>query len=636
MLRKCNLNDASITEGFWRKRMDVNRKNTLPIEHEQCEKTGRIEALKLNWKPGMPNQPHIFWDSDIGKWIEAAGYVLSEKRDKAIEKKVDDVIELIVKSQQKDGYINSHFTAVEPEKRWTNLRDLHELYCAGHLLEGAVAYYEATGKRKFLDAMCRYADYIGKTFGREKGQKRGYCGHEEIELALVKLFHATGEKKYLTLAKYFVDERGSNPYYFDTEAVQRGDDPKKFWFKGYDYYQAHEPVRKQKKIAGHAVRAMYLYCAMADIAAETKDKSLLDACKAIWDDLVQKKMHITGGIGPTHANEGFTTDYDLPNESAYLETCAAIGLVLWAYRMFNAEPHPEYTDVMEKALFNGVISGVSYDGKTFFYGNPLASKPGFNGNGAYEAENFHYRRSEWFGCACCPPNIARILAYLPSLMYSMSGNEIYVHLFATGDAKLKLDSQAVSLRQKTEYPWNGKVSIEVLPEKKGNWTLSVRIPGWCRKASLTVNGKKVPITGIMKNGYAKLARVWEKGDKVELDLDMPVERIEAHPSSWHNCGRVALQRGPIVYCLEEVDNGKDLEDISLPRNSQLSAVKKPLFGGIVTIKGKGLRRDRSNWGKTLYSSEKSPLKACSIKAIPYFLWANRKPGEMLVWIRERQ
>jgi hypothetical protein len=625
---------VTLDGGLWGRLMETNRRVTLPIEYKQCKDTGRIDAFRLDWKPGQPNPPHIFWDSDVGKWIEAAAYSLATQPDPDLEKLVDEVVDLIAAAQQPDGYLNIHFTVVEPEKRWTNLRDWHELYCAGHLIEGAVAYHAATGKRQFLDVMCRYADHIDATFGPREGQKRGYPGHEEIELALVKLHRATGEPRYLDLAKYFIDERGQQPHYYDLEARARGDDPKKFWAKTYEYNQSHRPVREQTEVVGHAVRAMYLYSGMTDVAQATGDRTLLDACKRLWKNVTRKRMHVTGGIGPVHSNEGFTADYDLPNEGAYLETCAAIGLVFWAHRLLNAELDGDYADVMERALYNGAISGVSFDGQTFFYGNPLAVQPGFDGNGQYAGQGYHYRRSEWFGCACCPPNLARLIAQFPGYMYSTGADVALVHLYAQGTAQVNVAGQVVQIVQKTDYPWTERIRLTVKPEHAAKWTLALRIPGWCRKAGLAVNGKAVRLAPITRKGYARITREWRKGDKVELVLSMPVERIEAHPSARQDCGRVALQRGPVIYCLEQADNGPGLNDIALPPKARLTVRNdKKLFGGVPVVVGQGERRSLASWKDALYRPVSSEVKPFAFKAIPYFLWANREPGEMVVWIR---
>jgi len=629
------LKQVRIDGGFWGRLMEVNRRVTLPIQYQQCKETGRIDAFKLERQSGgQPNEWCIPWDSDVGKWIEAAALSLATHPDAELEQCVDGVIDLIAKAQQPDGYLNTYFTVVAPAKRWTNLRDWHELYCAGHLTEGAVAYFEATGKRKFLDVMCRYVDYIGTVFGPRPGQKRGYCGHEEIELALVKLYRATNEPRYLDLAKYFIDERGQQPHYFDLEAQARGEDPGKFWAVTYQYNQSHLPVREQREATGHAVRAMYLYCGMADVAAATGDETLLAACRRLWINLVHKQMHITGGLGPTHANEGFTQDYDLPNEGAYLETCAAIGLVFWAQRMVNAELDGQYSDVLERALYNGTISGFALDGKSFFYGNPLAAQPGFDGKARFVAKNYHYRRSEWFGCACCPPNIARMIAQFPSFLYSTAANELAVHHYSQSQAQLAVAGQTISITQTTDYPWDEKIVLTIQPERAATWTLAVRIPGWCRGAKLQVNGEAVE--PLIKKGYAILKREWLAGDRVTLVLPMPVEQIEAHPSARQDCGRVALQRGPVVYCLEAVDNGGNLNDILLPANPAFTIQrgKSGIFAGVPRISAKTHRRNVSEWKGELYRPQGSSRQmACNITAIPYFMWGNRAPGEMLVWIR---
>ena len=632
-LRPVGFEKVRIQGGFWGRLMETNRKATLPIEYKQCKDTGRIDAWKLDWKPGKPNQPHIFWDSDVAKWIEAAAYSLKTHPDKALEKRIDGVIGLMAKAQARDGYLNSHYLAVEPKKRWTNLRDCHELYCAGHLMEAAVAYYFATGKRKFLDIICRYADHIGRVFGRGKGQKRGYCGHEEVELALMKLYHTTNEPRYRELARYFINERGRKPYYFDIESKARGEKPNP---AVYPVLQADRPVWEQTAVTGHAVRAMYLYSGMADVAAATGDKRLLETCKRLWQNVTRRRMHVTGGLGPTHACEGFTTDYDLPAEGAYLETCATIALVFWAHRMLRADWNADYADVMERALYNGTISGVSADGKRFFYGNPLAVQPGFDGNAMFQGDDYRYRRSEWFGCACCPPNIARMIAQFPGYMYSRNKTGIAVNLYAGSSAEIQAVNQTIRIVQVTRYPWDGKIRLTVTPESEAMWTLALRIPGWCRNATLKVNGKTVGVKGILQKGYAVLRREWRKGDRVELNLAMPVERIEAHPAARQTAGRIALQRGPLVYCLEETDNGKNLNDLMLPAAAKLKAAYDPkLLGGAVVLLGTALRRGTGAWKNDLYRSSRSRLIPAPVKAIPYYLWNNRKAGEMIMWIRQQ-
>jgi len=627
-LTPVSFKNVIIEGGFWGARMETNRKVTLPIEYEQCKKTGRLDAWKLDWKPGKPNKPHYFWDSDVAKWIEAAYYTLGTHPDPKLEKMVDYVVDLIAKAQQPDGYVNIYFTVVEPEMRWKNLRYHHELYCAGHLMEAAVAHYQATGKRNFLDVMCRYADYIASVFGPRKGQLRGYPGHEEIELALVKLYRVTGEKRYLRLAKFFIDERGRRPFYFDIEVRKRGEDPGPYQPRKYDVFQAHLPVRKQATAEGHAVRACYLYAGMADVAAESGDRELFDACKRIWRNITERRMYVHGGVGSTRFGERFTFDYDLPNEEAYAETCAAIALVFFAHRMLQIEADSRYADVMERALYNGVVSGVSLDGRKFFYDNLLAVHPEYY---KFSGQKPPFRQ-EWFGCACCPPNIARMLASLGGYVYSQAKDEVYVHLYAAGSARLDVDGRRVAIEQETDYPWKEDVRLVVRAGEPTAFSLALRIPGWCRGARLAVNGKAVRVEP--KKGYAKIKRTWKNGDRVDLRLPMPVERIEAHPSVRHDCGRVALQRGPVVYCLEEADNGKNLNDIVLPHDARLRVkFDRRLLGGVPVITAAARRRDTKSWKGGLYRPAGTSMKPAVLKAIPYFGWANRGAGEMIVWIR---
>lgn len=616
--------DVVINDSFWSPRIRVNRETTIPHQYKECKTTGRIDAFRPDWKPEEGQEGrHIFWDSDVAKWIESAAYSLSTNPDAKLETMVDEVIDLIAAAQLEDGYLNSYYIYECLDKRWTNLRDNHELYCAGHMMEAAVAYYQATGKRKLLDVISRYADYIDTVFGPEEGKKRGYCGHQEIELGLVKLYRITGNDKYLKLSKFFIDEHGKKPLYFEEEAIARGDDPEKRWFKSgetipYDYCQCHLPVREQTEAVGHSVRAMYMYTAMADLAGECSDKGLLDTCEQIWDNLVNKRMYITAGIGPSVKNEGFTFDYDLPNEKGYAETCAAIGLLMWNHRLLHLDCDGRFADIMERALYNGILSGVSLDGKRFFYENPLASIG-------------DHHRKEWFGCACCPPNIARTLASLGSYIYSVNDTDAVVHLYIQGEGKLNVAGQAVKIAQKTEYPWDGTVTMTVDTEKPATFGLRLRIPAWCKDAKLSVNGESVDITSSTVKGYARVEREWKSGDKVELVLAMPIERLYANPEVRHAVGRVALQRGPVVFCLEQTDNIESLNKISLPKGAELkSKFEKDLLGGVVVIEGQGEVDEESN---TLYSTEEPAAKPLQIKAIPYYAWDNRDPGQMMVWIR---
>jgi DUF1680 family protein len=621
--------NVTIDDAFWALRSQLNRKHTIPAIYNQCKDTGRIEALRLNWKPGMEPKLHVFWDSDVAKWIETASYSLATHPDRELEALVDETVDLVVAAQQPDGYLNSYFTSVAPEKRWTDLLDAHELYCAGHLMEAAVAHYEATGKRKLLDALCRYADYIGEVFGPLPHQKQGYCGHPEIELALVKLYRATGHKPYLELSSYFVEMRGQAPNYFDVEKERRGGTPS--YFESYfqepgrhythEYNQSHLPVRQQKHVTGHSVRAMYLYSAMVDLADENGDVSLLKASEQLWNHMRDKQMYITGGIGPSDRNEGFTVDYDLPNETGYCETCAAVGLVFWNHRLLQAKLDGRYADMIEQALYNGVISGVSHDGRKFFYDNPLAS-------------NGDHHRKEWFDVSCCPANLSRLLSSLGQYIYSCSASEAVIHQYVQSSSALMVEGKPISLRQETNYPWDGKVVIYVDPQQESKIGLKLRLPGWCTKAELSINGEKVPIRN--EHGYVLVERVWRAGDRIEWQFEMPIERVYAHPEVKADRGRVALRRGPVVYCFEEIDNGADLDGLYLPAASELEAVYEAgLVGGTIVIRGAGKRCKAAQGIKGLYQETPGITEAVALKAIPYHSWDNRAPGEMLVWIREQ-
>ncbi len=615
---------VTIDETFWTPHLRVNREQTLPLIYRISQETGRIDNFRLNWKPGAEPTPHVFWDSDVAKWIEAASYSLGTHPDPELEAKVDEVIGLIVAAQQPDGYLNTYFTAVEPEKRWTNLRDWHELYCAGHLIEAAVAHFQATGKRTLLAVMCRYADYIDSVFGSEPGKKHGYPGHEEIELALVKLYRVTGEKRYLHLSQYFVDERGRQPHYFDKEARLRGDDPTTYHHKSHEYNQSHVPVREQHEVVGHAVRAMYLYSAMADLARELHDQSLFDADRRLWDNLCTTRLYITGGLGPSRHNEGFTTSYDLPNETAYAETCAAIGFVFWNHRMLQLDCAARYADMLERALYNGVLSGVSLDGHTFFYENPLASL------------GMHHRE-KWFRVACCPPNIARLFASLGQYIYSMNDTDIAVHLYIQSTAQATISGNRVTVRQETTYPWNGTIALRLSMDKPARFGLRLRIPGWCEDAKLTVNGEAFAIDRHLEQGYVRVERVWQSGDRVELELAMSVKRMYVHPDVRQDAGCVALQRGPLIYCLEGADNNVALHRIVVPRTTELvSQFEADMLDGVTIVRGKALIEDDSDWTGRLYRSWPTSLRPCVITAIPYYAWDNRAPGEMRVWLRESE
>lgn len=613
---------VDLRDSFWAPRQAINRLSTLPHIGRQCEKTGRFAAWDMNWRPGEPQKPHLFWDSDVMKWVEAASDSLALHYDTSLDEQLDHLIAKVACAQMPDGYANSHFISVEPDKRWVNLRDYHELYCAGHLIEAAVAHHMATGKTSLLDIARKYADHIEIQFGREVGKKRGYCGHEEVELALIKLYRTTREPRYLRLAKYFVDERGQEPHYYDQEAQSRGEDPASYYFGDYSYLQAHKPVREQTEVVGHAVRAMYLYSAMADLAAETNDAELLSVCQQLFRQLISKRLYITGGIGSSAKNEGFTEDYDLPNENAYAETCAAIGLAFWSHRMLMLTGSRQYADVLERVLYNGVASGVSLDGQRFFYTNPLFSRG-------------ETHRQEWYDCACCPPNIARLMASVGGYFYAHDETGLSVHLFGENEAQMEIDGREVVVRQQTSYPWSGTVKIEIFPQEPMDMTVRVRLPSWCNHWDFRINNE--PAVQNLKNGYLHLRREWKKADQVLLTMAMPVQNFYAHPNMTELSGRAAISRGPLIYCLEGVDHDtKALDHLTVPiddRSLWLVEHNREFLGGATVLHGQGEVVKTTGWGNELYRSTFPGTEPAKITAVPYCVWDNRSPGEMRVWSR---
>lgn len=638
--RPVPLKQVTISQGFWANIQRTNRERTLPAILRQLQATGRIAAWSGQRGDDFTGQRPLhdmFWDSDIAKWLEAAAYSLATHSDPALEAEIDQLIDQLAGLQQADGYLNSYFPLLFPEGKWTNLRDWHELYNAGHLMEAAVAYKQATGKDKLLGMLCRYADHIQATFGTEPGQARGYPGHPELELALVKLYRETGEERYLQLAQYMVDERGAEPHYFDKEAAQRGEQPEDFWAQTYRYCQAHAPIRQHSEATGHAVRACYLYAGIADLALETGDDALLSLSRRLWDDLTRRQMYVTGGLGPSHANEGFTQAYDMPAETAYAETCASIALAFWAQRMFHLDPDSRYIDVMERAIYNGSLSGLSYDGEGFFYGNPMAAYPGVNPLGRWQShsQDGHYRRSEWFACPCCPPNIARLIASIGEYTYSQTRQRVYVQLYHDNHVSLELNGISLSLRQSTSHPWDGKVTITVGSPQPVSCELALRIPDWRGDYALSLNGARIEAE--IERGYALISREWSDGDALVLRLAMPVERVIPHPAIRQAAGQVALQRGPLIYCLEEVDNGPRLANLCLPDGARLDAMHDDeLFDGVTVIKGEALRIEPAQERRELYrfqSREETARRTVQFMALPYFLWANRQAGEMRVWLR---
>ena len=642
-----SMKNVVLTGGLLGERQRINTEVTVPYIYAKLEETGRIDSLRCEWKEGQPNRPHPFWDSDIGKMIEAVSYTLITRPDKDLEAKIDAIIDLLAEEQLPDGYLNSYFRTCELANRWTNLYYMHELYCAGHLIEGAVAYAEATGKRKFLDIMCRYVDHIRSKFGPEEGKIRGYCGHPEIELALVRLYKATKNENYLELSRYFIDERGRQPYFFEKESLARGVDTTKtanqtrhlkYFLKSrgpFAEYQANKPVREQTEPVGHAVRAMYLYSGMADIAAAYGDEKLLDACRAVWKSLATSQFYITGGIGPASDGERFTFAYDLPNEITYNESCASAALVMWAQRMLQIEGESKYADILEQTLYNTVLGSVSREGNKFFYANYLSVYPErFTHSSAAIIDKMKAERQEWFDVACCPPNVSRLIGSLGNYLYSHGDESLYIHLYADSAASFQAGGGCAKLKVSTDYPWDGYVRIALDFEKETAFTLGLRIPGWCAKWSVKVNGKEIGYK--LENGYCLIAGSFSL-ELVELWLEMPVMQMEANPKVREDCGRMALQRGPIVYCIEEADNGKGINDISIDEGADIRQTKgiAGVSDDAVALEFSGYRRVAADWAERLYSPSPSPQRAVTVKAVPYFLWGNRGFGEMLVWLLKR-
>lgn len=645
-LKAVSVKDIKFNAGFWAEKLQLVKDVVIPYQWQALndqvlgvEPSHTVEHFRIAaGEIDREYQGRVYQDSDLAKWLEAASYSLAYNKNPELEEITEKLIELIEKSQEADGYLDTYYSVVEPDKKWTNVRDRHEMYCAGHMIEAAVAHYESTGKRKLLDMACKLADHIDSKFGSDKGKVRGYPGHQEIELALIRLYRATGDEKYFNLSKFFIEERGQKPHFFDQEAQKRGEKEKKHYRNIFDYQysQSHLPVREQKVAIGHAVRAMYFYAGLTDIAIETGDSELIKVAKRLWENVTGRQMYITGGVGAEDNGEAFSFDYDLPNDRAYTETCAAIGLVFWAQRMLQLELDGKYADIMEKALYNGVMSGISLDGEKYFYVNPLEVWPAATKK-RYDLRHVEYTRQQWFGCACCPPNIARLIASIGQYVYFHNNKEIYLSLYTDSDAKFAINDRNVFIKQKTNYPWDENVTMIINTEESLEFSLGLRIPGWCNQAGLKINDQEINLTDITEKGYAIINRKWNNGDQLVLHLPMSVERIKSHPQLRSNVGKVTIQRGPVVYCLEEIDNGSNLFDLKLPSNNKLIAeYDHELLGGITIIRGTALRTDKESWNSKLYQSGQEKMLSVPIMLIPYYAWSNRESGEMLVWIKEKE
>ncbi|MCZ4344471.1 beta-L-arabinofuranosidase domain-containing protein [Devosia neptuniae] len=629
-----NFPDVKLEGQFWHERLETVLTRTIPSQHKKLSEYTILDSLKLKQPPPPLRFPRhangftvqVFWDSDIGKWIEAASYALAHRRDENIEAKIEAIVDDFETAQAPDGYLNCWYLGHEPDKRWTNLRDNHEMYNAGHLLEGAIAYFQVTGRRRWLDIMERYLEHIYSVFGTGPGQKRGYDGHEELELALMKLYYLTRDKKHLDFATYLINERGQQPpHFFDVEREARGDAEKqqRYVQGNYEYSQSHKPVREQDKVVGHAVRAMYLYTAMADLAAEIGDADLKRACEVLWDDVMETKMYVTAGLGPSAQNEGFTHDFDLPNQTAYAETCASVALIFWAQRMLHLDLDGKYADILELAMFNGALSGLSRDGEQYFYANPLES----DGTPT---------RWDWHTCPCCTMNVSRLVASVGGYFLSTAQDGVAFHLYGGIDTEVEIAGTMVALREISTYPWSGDIRIEVDPKVPTTFDLKLRIPGWCEGAKVSVNGNAVDVSAAV-DGYLTINRDWFEGDVVTMELPMPPVRLYAHPGVIMDAGRIALKRGPLVYCVEEADNpGGRVQRLKLPRDAQLKTeTRADLFDGVVTLKADALAIKEGDW-QALYRTDPPQDEKATLTALPYYLWANRGQGSMVVWVPEVQ
>lgn len=638
--------NVKITDSFWANRLDVVQKKVIPYQWEalndriaDAEPSYAIANFKVaaDITSGRLKQSEaqaafhgcVFQDSDLAKWIEAAAFSLEWHPDSKLEKTLDEVIDLICSAQQPDGYLDSYYIINGLDKRFTNLKDNHELYCLGHFLEAACAYHRVTGKDKLLNAMIRYVDLVDATIGPEEGKLKGYPGHEILEMALMKLYAITKNEKHVKLAAYFVNQRGQSPLFFEEETKKNQNE---FFWKDssfqYAYYQAGKPVREQTEAIGHAVRAVYLYSGMADVARETEDESLKQACHTLWKDVTERQMYITGAIGSSEYGESFTFDYDLPNEEVYGETCASIGLVFFAMRMLQMDTNGAYADVMERALYNGVISGIALDGTRFFYVNPLAVNP----KAIMVAQRVRHvkgERQKWFGCACCPPNIARMMASLGDYIYTVQDETIYQNLYIGSD----VTCGEIQLHTETNYPWDEAVKVTVHAPEAKEFSYAFRVPGWCHSFTVKKNGAAASYT--VQKGYAYLTDDLKNGDVLEIVFAMPVSFVKANPKVRHDIGKSAVTRGPVVYCLEEADNGENLPALHLGEKKDISfAYDADLLGGVVRIAMTGQEESESESDALYYDASQVTRTEKKLVFVPYYAWSNRKTGAMEVWVND--
>lgn len=633
------LKNFIIDDNFMGKYVELITKEVIPYQEkilqdeiEGIEKSHAIENFKAaaemieTGKCSEEFYGMVFQDSDVAKWLEAAAYSQVIKPDQRLAESCEEVIELIGRSQHKNGYLNTYFTVKEPSKEWTNLCEAHELYCAGHMIEAAVAYAECTGKTKLLEIMCKMADHMYKHFIVEKSP--GYPGHPEVELALMRLYNFTQNKKYKELAEHFINIRGIDSDYFIKESKQRG------WTvwgnKGEDkeYAQNQCPVREQQKAVGHAVRAVYLYTGMAEVALASKDESLIEACKTLWNNITECRMYVTGAIGSAYEGEAFTKDYHLPNDTAYGETCAAVGLIFFSRKMLDIEKDGKYADIMERAFYNCVLAGMEQDGKSFFYVNPLEVVPGISGE-AVTHKHALPQRPAWFACACCPPNVARMITSIAKYAWSIEGENVYSNLFIGGELNLA-DSLGGKIKVETNYPLEGTVKYSFKPTKEFmEMTLAIRIPYWSRNTKIIMNGETLDYKAI--KGYVYLKSKFKNTDEIVVIFNMEPQRVFAASNVAADSGKVSLMRGPLIYCAEGIDNGGNVLNKLLSREAAINTTPLKDFPGNYCLEAAGYANKKSN---ELYSFVRPENIPCNIRFIPYYLWGNRGLTEMRVWIPE--
>jgi DUF1680 family protein len=628
--------NVKLTDHFWTQRIETNRTVTIPASFARCESTGRVKNFQMAAeRKGKFCTTYPFDDTDIYKTIEAASYSLALHPDKKLDHYVDSMITIVGRAQEPDGYLYTartidplHVGAWLGTERWVKEQEnSHELYNAGHMYEGAAAHFLATGKRNFLNIALKNADLLVRTFG--PGKRHVAPGHEVVEMGLVKLYRITGKKEYLDLAKFFIDERGHKEYNKKSKSV----------YENGIYWQDDKPVIEQDEAEGHAVRAMYLYSGMADVAALTGDKQYLAAIDKIWNNMVGKKMYVQGSIGAVGDGERFGDNYELPNATAYNETCAAIGNVFWNERMFLLHGDAKYIDVLEKTLYNGLISGVGLDGKSFFYTNAMQISDGFN------HPDIERERAGWFTCSCCPTNVVRLMPSIPGYIYAQNGKDVYVNLFISGTGDLKVSNKDLKITQRNNYPWEGALAFTVDPASSMELNLKIRIPGWAqneavpsdlysyqtpssKKVEIKLNGK--PVDYQIQNGYAVISKKWKKGDKVEMNLPMDVQRVVATDQLAEDAGKIALQRGPIMYCAEWKDNDGKAVNIIIPQNTIFTpAYDANLLNGVTVLKGDVKTVQVDAGGQNISTANKT------MTAIPYYSWANRGKGEMTVWFPQQ-